>query len=1087
MTDLEKKYLPAEPIVAWGSFIILLATYWLTVAPTVSFWDCPEYVSAAYLLEVGHPPGNPVWMLVERMVTLFVPPGHAALAINLSSGIFTAFAAFFLAKTIFRVGLWVLLKLPRRRIPAPLAAAGGALVGALAFGWCDSVWYSAVEAEVYAMSIFMTSLCVWLMTKWAGTRNRGDSWRLLVLIAYLFGLSIGIHQLNLLCIPALAMIWAIRRGIRSTGRLVLIFFLSLVAVGCILTGMMPSTIALAAKFELLAVNKLALPALSGVVIYVLLLGVSLIAAMTAVARTSNRILMAFCCYPAIFLSGIFIISDHFLVGAAVSAVAAALLVSGDNFKARRLYLSIWMLAMLLVGYSSYALIPIRGSVPSPANSAMPDEPFAFASYQSREQYGGKPLLYGPTPYSKTLLRESISDDGKASYRTYALDYKNPIYAPKEQGGRLRTGLPGVAPSDSAENARVMARGGDGYVLRGMHPKPVKTPELNMWFPRITSSNPSDLRSYAEWVGMDSASMTEVDISEAVDSNGNFVTKMKPDGTRGPHPKGLRPTYLQNLQWLATYQTAYMYWRYLLWNFAGRQNDRPAQGEVQHGNFITGFPAVDNAMLGAEDYLPPVAGSENPGRNRYFLLPLLLGIIGMVWLLKSRRRGKQTCGVTAILFIMSGLAITIYLNQDPGEPRERDYSFLGSYLAYCIWIAFGAIMIARRLKSVWGFIIPLAVTIWMGVENYDDHDRSNRYAARNFAFNFLNSLEPDAIVFVTGDNYTFPFWYAVEVEGVRPDVRIVNMSYLNTPVYASNLMRDWRDSKALPMTLRRSDIIWDAFRLTRIDRANRDTVDAVDALRALRESAGPRFDSRYVSLRVSADSTVTYDLANLTSGGGIVDFQKLIMFDIVATNAASGRPRPVYWIGALGPDRRGALTEASSPWLFGYKFGIQPESESDSLMLAAVNKFVPANPPGKKVYMDHAPATMVTAMRGPVVAAARRFLSHGMLDAAISSALKADIPMGDSPDSYGSMSVADTTFKVRKELGLLLMDCADSIAVRAKNPAVSDSQKKKLDALSIELKSRGRMHLREYESRKKAWERYRSKLPPRLQNKMAPVY
>lgn len=1088
MTDSEKKYLVAEPIVAWGSFLILLVTYWVTVAPSVSFWDCPEYVSAAYLLEIGHPPGNPVWMLVERMVTLFVPPEYAALAINLSSGLFTAFAAFFLAKTIFRVALWVLLKLPRRHIPAPVAAAGGALVGALAFGWCDSIWYSAVEAEVYAMSIFMTSLCVWLMTKWAGTRNRGDSWRLLVLIAYLFGLSIGVHQLNLLCIPALAMIWAIRRGIRSPGKLLLIFLLSLIVVACVLVGMMPSSIAIAARFELLFVNSFGLPALSGVVAYILVLGCSIIGALITVSRSNNRVRMALACFPMIFLSGIFVFSEHFVIGAIVSAAVAVLLVTGSNFKARRLYLAIWMLAMLLTGYSSYALVPVRGAIPSPANAAMPGEPFAFASYLSREQYGSKPLLYGPTPYSRPMLRETFGSDGKPRYNAYEIDYYHTVRVPKEKGARLKSPLAGVSAEDSARNARLLARDGDAYITRGMKGRNVHTPELNMWFPRITSSNPSDLVSFSDWIGMDSASMVSVGISEAFDSVGRPVAKMDASGKRG-HPHGLRPSYLQNLQWFATYQTSYMYWRYLMWNFVGRQNDRPAQGEVQHGNFITGFPAIDNAMLGAEDRLPSVAGRDNPGRNRYFLLPLLLGIIGMCWLLKSRRRGMQTCAVTAVLFIMTGLAITVYLNQDPGEPRERDYSFLGSYLAYCVWIAFGAIMIARRFHSWWGFALPLAIVVWMGVENFDDHDRSGRYAASNFAASMLESLEPDAILFVNGDNFTFPLWYAQEVEGIRRDVRVVNLAYLNTAPYAANLRVDWRDSKALPTTLTRGDIIWEAFRMAKYPRYSSDTLNAADALRGLKESPVPQFPVRYVTLRVAPDSVITYDLANLSSGPGrnILDFGRLMMFDIVATNSSTPNPRPVYWLGALGAEKRIGLSDVCSEWLFGYRFGIGNERLTDSLMIAAADKMRAPNPLDRNVYMDHAPSMQVSAMRGALVEAGQRLLSHGRVSDAARIARKADIVMGDAPDSFMAVMVHDSAFNTRRHLAILLSDCADSISVRASRPGLSADDKKKLNAIAIELKARGRFRMNQYHARKQAWGDYKKALPPRLRNKMAPIY
>lgn len=1089
MTASEKKYLPAEGWVSWGVFFILLVTYWLTVAPTVSFWDCPEYVSAAYLLEIGHPPGNPVWMLVERMVTLLAPsPRYAALAINLSSGLFTAFAAFFLAKTIFRVGLWVLLKLPRRHIPAPLAAAGGAFVGALAFGWCDSAWYSAVEAEVYAMSIFMSALCVWLMTKWAGTRSRDDSWRLLVLIAYIFGLSIGVHQLNLLCIPALAMVWAVRRGVHSTSRLALIFLLSLVAVGCVLMGMMPSTIAIAAKFELFAVNTFGFPALSGVVMYVVLLGASLIGALTATRLSDNRIVMAVACYPAIFLSGIFVISEHFLIGALISAAVAILLVTGSNFKARRLYLSMWMLAMLLTGYSSYALIPIRGDIPSPANAAMPGDPFSFASYLSREQYGSKPLLYGPTPYSKSMLREEYDSTGHAVYHFYQLDYYSPAHVPVEKGARLKATLPGVSSSDSAENARLLARDGDAYIVRGMKARTIKTPELSMWFPRITSSNPSDITSYGEWVGMEPSTMVSVEISEAFDSTGNAVAKMDATGAR-PRTTAKRPTYLQNLQWFATYQTGYMYWRYLLWNFAGRQNDRPSQGEVQHGNFITGFPVVDNAMLGAEDYLPASAGSPNKGRNRYFLLPLLLGIAGMIWLLKSRRRGIQTCAVTAILFIMTGLAIVVYLNQDPGEPRERDYSFLGSFWAYCVWIGFGAVMVARRLRSLWGFLIPLGIVVWMGIENYDDHDRSGRYAPRNFAANLLNTLEPDAVIFVNGDNFTFPLWYAQEVEGIRRDVRVVNLAYLNSPVYAANLMKDWRESGALPMTLTRGDIIWEAFRMAKIRSGVLDTIPAKAALDSLRNSPVPEFPVRYVSLRVSPDSTIVYDLRNLKGSGASVDFGRLMMFDIIATSASSNQPRPIYWLYSLSGEKRIGLSDVLSPWLFGYRFGVTDNPKADSALIAEASKVVPANPRGSNVYMDHAPAAQVASQRGALAAAAVRLLRDGNITEAVNMSRRADMLMGTDPSTFLTVVIADSAFNIRRELGRLMLECADSLEARARarQKIAGLDRIASPEAQINELRARGRHHLREYRLQRAAWQNYRNHLPPRLRDKMSPTY
>lgn len=1076
MIQGEKKYLWAEPIVAWGSFAILLTLYWLTVAPTVSYWDCPEYVTAAYLLEVGHPPGNPTWMLVERIVTMFAPsPEYAALAVNLSSGLFTAFAAFFLAKTFFRVGLWVLLKLPRRHIPAPLAAAGGALVGTMAFGLCDSIWYSAVEAEVYAMSIFMTSLCLWLMAKWAGTSRRDDSWRLLVLIAYIFGLSIGIHQLNLLCIPALAMIWAVRRGIRTTGKLVVIFLLSLIIVACLLVGMMPSSIALASWFELIAVNRFGLPHLSGVVIYLLTLGASLMIAVTACSRSKSRIVMGMACYPAIFLSGIFIISEHYLIGAIVSAGVAVLLVSGSNFKVRRLYLSIWMLTMLLTGYASYALIPIRGGIPAPPNAMMPGNPFSFAAYQSREVYGSKPLLYGETPYSRPLLHEEKDSTGKYVYKYFEIDYYHNEYVPIEEDGKLKSSIRGLSAKDSLLNRKYIARGKDAYIVKGMKKRQVKTPEQSMWFPRITGSRPFDIRSYSDWIGMDTTTMERVKVSEAIDSAGHYVTKMGADGKRR-EATGYRPTYLQNAEWFLTYQTAYMYWRYLLWNFSGRQNDRPAQGEVQHGNFITGYDALDNMMLGAEDRLPAVAGKENKGRNEYYLLPLILGIIGIIWLLTHRRRGIQTCAITAILFVMSGLAITVYLNQGPGEPRERDYSFLGSYLAYCVWIGFGAIMLARRTRSVWGFAIPLAVVAWMGIENYGDHDRSGRYAARNNAISLLEAAEPDAIIFVSGDNHTFPLWYAQEVEGIRRDVRVINLSYLTMPRYAANMMQEWRDSKGVPTTLTRGDIIWDAYRRMSMPKHSKDTLDAVEMLRRVRKGVEGDLPCRYVRLKVSPDSTVVFDIVAVTKDGKHIDFNDLMMLDIVATNAASATPRPIYWIEALPTRMRIGMTPYTTKWLYGYRYGLMPEQRVDSLLLAAADKVLPPNPIGREVYMDYAPSQQTAIMRGALVSAGDRLLAHGDLTGAMKMADKADIDMGHCPDSYMPVKMSDSTYIVKRELGRLLLNCADTLERRGgDNGKIAD------------LRERGRRHIESQEALSRGWQEYRRHLPKRLRNKMAPTY
>ncbi len=1062
-------------IVSWSVFALLLISYWLTSPHTVSYWDCPEYVAAAWRLEIGHPPGNPVWMLVERIVTMLAPAGkYAALAINLSSGLFTAFAGFFLSRSIFAMALFTFGKGASHNRRKLFYAAGGALCGALAFGWCDSTWYSAVEAEVYAMSIFMTSLCLWLMLKWASISDPAASRRYLILIAYLFGLSLGIHQLNLLLIPALAVIWGIKRGIRSRIRQILLIGLSFVAVAMVLVGMMPSTIALAAAIELFAVNELGLPFLWGVGIYVVLLAFSLLLAVVTTSSSTNRGVISISLIPALFLSGIFIIAGNFSIGLALSALGAVLLVRPNHFNRGRLNLCVWMLAMMLTGYSAYAIIPIRGSIPSPANSAMPGEPFSFASYQAREQYGGAPLLYGQTPYSKPLYVEKFDSAGNPVYSTLYIKRDHPVTIPYEKGALIRDPYNLLTQDDSALNRKAVASDHDAYIVEGYRPKTVLTPELNMWLPRITSRNAADLASFADWTGMTNDNMTEVEISEAVDSADRLVSRLDASGKR-TNPKALRPTYTQHLKMLLGYQTGYMYFRYLLWNFSGRQNDIASTGEVEHGNFITGFPLIDNAMLGAEESLPPEAGSRNKGRNRYFMIPLLLGIAGIIWLLMPRPRRRETCAVIAMLFIMTGIAIVVYLNQGPGEPRERDYSFLGSYMAFSIWIGFGAIAVARvgeRLtRTPIFFILPLLAVIWMLKENYDDHDRSGRRAASNLTANILNSLDRDAIIFVNGDNYTFPLWYLQEVEGIRRDVRVVNYAYLSLPRYAANLMKEWESSAPVPSVLNRGDFIYNALLFAKVP-GKTDTVDAAEALRALAASPDGTFPSRYARLCLPDGSQTVIDLRKLSSTGktSIADFRNLFIFNIIAANTDSVKPRPIYWLNSMPSKSTAGLSNMLKPELYARRLSgtYSPDSVTDEKeSLAALPLLLPPNDMGREVYMDGAPSGQVAFQRAALTQAARRMLRSGLKGEAVETARLIDSLFNTDPRTFKAVTSGDTIFSTGKEYGRLLLDLADSTG-------------------DEKLRRRGEEILEAENERLQAWKRYRKALPPRLRSKMATI-
>lgn len=1064
--------------VSWGVFGILLLLYWLTAAPTVSYWDCPEYVSAAWKLEVGHPPGNPFWMLVERVITMLAPSGkYAALLVNLSSGLFTAFAAYFLARIIFAGTGWILEAMNPVRYPLFIRGVAAA-AGALSFGLCDSVWYSAIEAEVYAFSIFMTALCVWIMVKWAFSNDYVTSTRYLILLAYLFGLSLGVHQLNLLCIPALAIIWSIRRGVRVWWKVGLVFFLSLVVVGCILTGIMPSAITLASELELICVNILHLPFLSGVVLYVILLGAALLAGILVTSRTHNPGVLSTAIFPAIFLSGMFIFSRHIAVGAAISAIVSLLLVRGYHFSARRLNICMWLLAMLLTGYSSYALIPIRGAISSPANSSHPGDPFSFAFYQAREQYGGAPLLYGHTPLSKPIVREeSDPTTEKTIYRRVLLERGHPVISRKERGARVDDPYGMLTAEDSARNSRIMNHSGDGYIVRSYSVKPVLTPELNMWFPRITSRDAVDFPSFADWAGMTEETMEKVRITEAVDSAGNFVTRLDASGKR-PERYSHRPTYGQSMRMLFTYQIGYMYFRYLLWNFAGRQNDIHSTGEVEHGNFITGIGALDNAMLGAEHVLPRTLGSGNKGRNRYFLLPLLLGLTGLIASMFMGKRGRKVCLANFMLFVMTGLAIVIYLNQSPGEPRERDYSFLGSYWAFALWIGLGAFALMKwsgRYAPLMA-TVPIFSAVWMGIENFDDHDRSGRYVASNIAANVLNSLEPDAILFVDGDNSTFPLWYAQEVEGVRKDVRVINLAYMSMPQYVGALMKDWDGSRKVDFTLRRGEIIYGALQFPRLaDYLCSDTVSPALMLRSLADNPEPEIRHKAIWLKTASGDSLVYPIANLTkvAGGHYIDARKLLMLDIITSNAFSASPRPIYWHHSLAARHFLGLDTLLHRDLFTWRLGDRPAFESEQAYNKILDGFKP--PVEKEIYLDEAPLVQICMHRAGLLGAARQMLDSGRSQTALRLVMAADSLVGRHPRSYRPVRFKDSLYRTVKIMPELMRDLADSLC-RLPDRAMRTE--------SAALRKRATILQREDSLRNEEWNRYYRTLPPYLRLKIA---
>lgn len=1019
--------------------ILALAAYWLTVDSGASYWDCPEYLITALKLEVGHPPGNPGWSLIHRVVSSLFAGEHAqTLAVNMMSGVFTALAAMLLctvSMTLMRL-VWSPARDTRRR---RFSIAVSSLAGSLCFAWSDSAWYSAVEAEVYAMSLFLSALTVWMALKWAFALSATARARWLVAVFYVIGFSLGVHQLNLLALPAIAMIMA--AGIRSRCRRVwrrrsIAFLVGCVGVAVILKGIMPGAVAAAEAADVWAVNCLHMPYWSG-------------AAM-------------------------------FWIAAFLAVVVVAVLVTRRHLWAGTAF---WSLAAVMAGCSVYILIPIRAWANPPVNEGDPSTPPRFADYLDRRQYGGAPLFYGRTPQSRIMRveRVSVGADGDTVY-----DYT--WNAMKVRGKDMRSVTAGahipvrsrfLTEEDVELNRRLASDTLPGYAVVGFRTEPVYTPELNMLLPRIHSSAADDLPAYADWTGMDSANMVRVRISEAVDSLGNYVPMRGADG-KARESYASRPTYLQSLAYLLGYQTGYMYLRYLMWNFSGRQNDVPATGEIDHGNFITGISPVDDLMLGDQSALPDDIGKANAGRNVYWMVPFILGLAGIIWLFGGKGAGLSTPAMRSVawftlaLFVMTGVAIVVYLNQTPGEPRERDYTFLGSYWTFAVWIAFGMLWVlckcSGRLARTAAALLVCSVPAWMLAENWRDHDRSGRSATLDYASNLLESLDKDAILFVDGDNYIFPLWYAQEVMGVRRDVSVVCNSFLVCDWYLPQLMVEGDDRPSVAMTAKEGDVAMGNYNLIRLSGADTDTVAAVEALRELYADQSPTPAFRHRWLRMGKwENPWVFDLLSIPGkrANSIAGLREVAAIDIIATNAASRYPRPVYWHQNLGRNKYTGFYPFTRQALFTRR--LMP-SASDSLILT--DESLNALPrlkwggldgmpyPGPDV-VSHAELQRASLIRLAEAVAADR------PDLALHVARMAMVRFPSRAVPYGIRSHGDSVYFEARNLASVLIGCGDAVGDSA---AVAEG-------ISI---------LREDSLRSAAYRRYRHAIPASRRGAISPA-
>lgn len=764
-----KQYKLVNNILGWLTFAIAAFTYCSTVEPTASFWDCPEFITTAFKLEVGHPPGAPFFMLTGNFFTQFTSdPTKVAICVNIMSALLSALCILFL--------FWTITHLARKLITPDgnvtttaqlITIMGCGLVGSLAYTWSDTFWFSAVEGEVYAYSSMFTALVFWLILKWEDHADEPHSDRWLVLIFYLTGLSIGVHLLNLLCLPAIALVYYYKRQPESKlkGSLVALI-VSMLLVAAVLYGVVPGIVKVGGWFEWFFTNNVGLPFNVGLIIYLVVLIAVVLTAIwstTTVNHTRTQLFYLL----SVALLGIPFMGHGMFSGVLGIVVLVALYVllnwkgKDGNFLIRKRFLntSLLCMLMLMIGYSSYAVIVIRSAQNPPMDQNSPEDIFTLGSYMGRDQYGQTPLLKGEAFCSQGQAMQVGAYTIEKTKRTHRVEKANANEPDRYE--------------DVEETSGLKYPGG-----------------LTMLFPRIWSSGHA--QQYNDWLG---------------DITMNDVTFTDNDGNTYP---GQMPSQIDNLRFFLSYQVNFMYWRYFMWNFAGRQNDLQSQGELEHGNWITGIPFIDNAMYGDQSLLPDSL-KENKGHNVFYCLPLILGLIGLFFQAYHGEKGIRQFWVVFFLFFMTGLAIVFYLNQTPSQPRERDYAYAGSFYAFAIWIGLGVAalaswaeklfknkpQLAAALASVVGILVPLQ----MVSQTWDDHDRSNRYTCRDFGANYLNTL-PDKgcpVIFTNGDNDTFPLWYNQEVEGVRTDARVCNLSYLQTDWYTDQMRRPAYDSKPLPIS------------------------------------------------------------------------------------------------------------------------------------------------------------------------------------------------------------------------------------------------------------------------------------------------
>ncbi|WP_430811847.1 MULTISPECIES: glycosyltransferase family 117 protein [unclassified Carboxylicivirga] len=944
-----KQYTRLNLLLGWLTFFISATVYAMTIEPTASFWDCGEFISTAYKLLVGHPPGAPFFMIVGRFFSLFAPdPASVAFMINMMSALASAFTIMFLFWTITHLAKKVFIIEEEPPIWRTWAVMGAGLVGALAYTFSDTFWFSAVEGEVYAMSSLFTAVVFWAILKWENVAGKPYANRWLILIAYLMGLSIGVHLLNLLAIPAIVMVYYFKMFEVNRNNTLKALGISGIILGGILYGIIPGVVKVASWFELAFVNGFGLPFNTGAIFYMLLLVVALVA-------------------------GIWITNKKKMVIANTIILAVT---------------------VIMIGYSSFAMIVIRSFANPPMDQNSPEDVFSLMSYLNREQYGDRPLFLGQN-YNSPLDREAMRNK---------------------------------------EGAPVRIKKDGEYKTVDHRPEYVFDSRTTTLFPRMYSREGRHINEYKKWTNLQGKRVTVEDGS-------------------GRPSSIMVPTMWDNFKFFINYQVNHMYFRYFMWNFSGRQNDIQGHGEIHKGNWISGIKVLDEARLGKEELLPDVY-SKNPARNKYYMLPLILGLAGLFFQYNAGKNGKQGFWIVSLLFFLTGLAIVLYLNQTPLQPRERDYAYAGSFYAFSIWIGLGVLAIVNGVKRFMpgSVAASLATTLSlvlvpgiMASENWDDHDRSDRYVARDLAHNYLNSCAEDAILFTNGDNDTFPLWYAQEVEGIRTDVRVCNLSYLQTDWYIDQMKRKAYKSDPLPFSLEHDQYVTGTRDVVHLVDRIKGAVDLKEAIKfvasdnpktkQIPEYAGyieylpsKQFTVPADSLKVLQRGIVSDEAAhliqdhlNLNINKNMILKNELMILDLLSNNDWE---RPIYYAVTVGADNYAGLQDYFQ--LEGFAYQVVPiktvnndgqygRVDTERMYQNVMEEFTWGGFENPDVYLDENHLRMATNIRNNMSRLALALIDEGKETKAEAILDKSmEVLSGDRvPHNYFSIFLAEGYFRINK--------------------------------------------------------------------------